>query len=366
MNVTHVVENLNRGGLERVVIDLIGAQRALGCEVRVICLFEPGTLAPELQAQGVEVESCGKRNGLDLRALRRARTLMRRFGTEVLHTHNAAAHYYATAAAVGLPVRRRINTRHGMGATRASTRREWLYRLSLRATDWVVTVCEAARRDLLERGLAARRGVLAIPNGIRVEQFEPGSDDCRAALRRELGFGPDTAIVGTVGRLNWAKDHPVLLHAFAALRARLPDVGLVVVGGGERREAIEALVGELGIGDAVRLLGDRSDVRALLRGFDVFALSSRTEGYSLALLEASAAALPIVATDVGGNAEIVREGVSGHIVPARDPAALAAALADVLVDPARARDMGAAARAWVLEQGSLARMAERYRDVYAA
>jgi glycosyltransferase involved in cell wall biosynthesis len=140
---------------------------------------------------------------------------------------------------------------------------------------------------------------------------------------------------------------------------------LAWAGDGAERPAFEAAAQAAGIADRVRALGDRGDVPRLLRGFTVYAMSSRTEGYSIALLEACASGLPIVATDVGGNREIVREGVNGLLVPAGDPPALAAALARLLDDPARAAAMASAGLAFVRAEGSLEAMAARYRLVYA-
>jgi sugar transferase (PEP-CTERM/EpsH1 system associated) len=365
VNVTHFVENLNRGGLERTVIDLIRAQLTLGHRCQVVCLFERGALADEVEALGVAVHACGKRRGFDVRALARARRLLREHGTEILHTHNATAHYHAVLAALGLGIRRTINTRHGMGALDTGSRRETLYRYAMRATNAVVTVCEAARREL-ERSAALPTGKLvSIPNGIRVDRFTPASAQARERLVIALRLPPQTRLIGTVGRLNWAKDHVGMIRAFAALRQRMPDCALVIVGDGERRAELAAFAGAEGLTDCVLLLGDRNDIADLLVGFDVFALSSLTEGYSIALLEACAAALPIVATDVGGNGEIVRDGVNGALVPPRSPDALAQALFEMLAEPERARSMGQAGREWVLGQGSFTTMAARYDALYA-
>ena len=143
MHIVHFVENLDRGGLERTVVDLIASQREAGHQCRVICLFKLGLLAKELLASGVRVDACSKHPGLDLRALRRARALIRQSPDAVLHTHNAMAHYYAVIASMGLPLKCRINTRHGMGGRARSGRQEWLYRQSMCFTDYAVAVCEA-------------------------------------------------------------------------------------------------------------------------------------------------------------------------------------------------------------------------------
>lgn len=364
LRIVHVVENLERGGLERMVVDLAVAQRAAGHDTGVLCLFQPGALAEELQGQGIEVRACGKRGGLDLGALRRLRERLRAAPGAVVHTHNANAHYHTVAAAPGLSLARLINTRHGMGAARPRSRGEWLYRRTMSRTDTVAAVCEAARSRFAAQGVRPRRGLLAVPNGIRVENFVAAGAERRAALRSVLELPPGARIVGTVGRLNPVKDQATLLRAFARLHRDLPDTALVLVGDGALRGRLEAEAAALDIGDAVRFLGDRGDVRQLLQGFDAFALSSLSEGYSMALLEACASGLPIVATDVGGNREIVADDRNGVLVPAADEVALASALAGLLRDPARAEAMGRAGRDWALREASIDTMAARYEALY--
>ena len=366
MKILHVVENLERGGLERVVVDLAARQRADGHEVRVACVFEPGLLAQELEALRVPVEACGKRRGFDLRALQRLRQAMRASRGGVLHTHNATAHYLACAAGLGLGFARVVNTRHGMGAADPASRKEWLYRRTMRRTDVVAAVCEAARTRFHAQGVAPRGRLLAVPNGIRTDAFARSGAQARDALARALDLGEDALIVGTVGRLNPVKDQATLIEAFARVHAAMPRAALVVVGDGPARQALQAQAQASGVAHRVRLLGDRDDVAALLRGFDLFALSSRSEGYSIALLEACAAALPIVTTDVGGNGEIVVEGRNGRLVPAADPVAFAQAMAGVLADAALAARMGAAGHAWSAAHGSLRSMAARYEALYGA
>ncbi len=366
MNVTHVVENLNRGGLERMVLDLVQEQQLRGDRCQVLCLFEAGTLAHELDGSGIGVMALGKRQGLDLRALSALRNAVRAHATEVLHTHNAVAHYLAVLATRGLPLRRTINTRHGMGALARVTRREQLYRLALHRTDAVATVCEAARQDAIRRRIIPVAKACVVPNGIRLEVHAPRSSPQCIQLRRMLRLTDGARVVGSVGRLNPLKDQTALIRAFAPVRARHRDCVLLLIGDGPLRAQLQDCAQAQGLADAVHFLGDRSDVPALLQGLDVFALPSRSEGYSMALLEACAAALPIVATDVGGNREIVRDGQTGLLVPAQDAAALTAALDRLLDDAALATRLGQAARAWVEHEGTLQAMAARYAGLYAA
>ena len=160
MRISHIVENLNRGGLERVVIDLAKAQAAAGHDCQVVCLFEAGSLAHELTSHGIPVVACDKRDGADMRALLRLRRALSSQRTEVLHSHNGLPHYYAMAAAMGLGLRRIVNTRHGMGDVTPSSRREWLCRQSMHFADVAVAVSEAC--GVLQRSASRKPSAATI------------------------------------------------------------------------------------------------------------------------------------------------------------------------------------------------------------
>jgi len=181
---------------------------------------------------------------------------------------------------------------------------------------------------------------------------------------RMLNLPARAKVIGTVGRLTLLKDQVNLIRAFQQVHAAKPDTVLLLIGDGELRELLEDCARNGGVLDHVYFLGDRNDVHALLQGLDLFVLSSISEGYSLALLEACAAGLPIIATDVGGNFEIIRDGDTGILVPAKDPDALATAMLTLLREPAHAKGLGDAARAWVESNGSLETMASRYMQIY--
>jgi len=210
VNITHFVESLDRGGLERMVLELVKYQHRQGHRCQVVCLYSSGTLAHELDELGIAVQACGKRQGLDLTALARARRMVSTHATEVLHTHNAVAHYQAVLATCGLPMRQVINTRHGMGAHRRARRREWLYRRALARTDTVVAVCEAARSDAIRRGIVPSSKACVVPNGIHVEAFQTTSPRMHERITRLLNLPEQTQIIGTVGRQGSARPHPRL------------------------------------------------------------------------------------------------------------------------------------------------------------
>jgi len=364
MNIVHVVESLAIGGLERVVLSLATWQRRRGDAIRILCLFEEGAMSGQARAAGIDVQTIGKRSGWDLHALQALRMALCDKPVDVLHTHNAVAHYHAVAAALGLGLKRVLNTRHGMGAPRGA-RRERLYRLAVRGADAVVFVSHAGFAHFVQQegGVPAHKAHV-IANGVEVTAIAERQDALHRKLLARLGRPPETLLIGTVGRLNPVKDHATLLLAMQRLRRAGHTADLVLVGDGVTRQALQAQARMLQVEDCVHFLGMRDDVLSLLPSFDLFALSSITEGYSLALVEAAAAALPIVATRVGGNADIVAAGVNGLLVEPRDAAALAKALAQLLDDGDLRQRMGQAGRTWALNHGSVEAMGRSYDALY--
>lgn len=365
LKITHVVETLERGGLERVVVDLCVGLRQSGHDVDIVCLFQDGLLADEARALGVQVRALRKRNTLDLRTLLGLRTFLVEGPSRVIHSHNAMAGYYVGAATIGGPRAVRVNTRHGMGEAALLTRKERLYRLSLARYHTVALVCDAARSAFVSSGLVPESKAVVVPNGIPVRKFSSRSTRDRAASRAALGYGPMDFVIGTVGRLNWAKDHELLLASFERARQQVGDSArLIIVGEGDLRRPLEVSVRSRALHDVVSLPGDRSDIAELLPALDIFVCSSRTEGYSIALLEAAAAGLPVVATDVGGNGEIVRNGSTGLTVPYGDAEALSAAMVRLFKNPSYRQALGRAAQEWAMKEASVESMVERYVALY--
>jgi glycosyltransferase involved in cell wall biosynthesis len=374
MNIVHVVESLDVGGLERVVLSLVSWQIEQGHRSRIICLFHEGALAAEARAKGIEVVAVGKHMGFDLHALRLLRAELSRGRPDVVHTHNAVTHYYSALARVGLKLRRMVNTRHGMGSLHGSTRLDRLYRTALIGTHVAVSVCHAVQARFVATGVIPANKAAVVANGVPMEKIAARNQAAKEKLMAELGRPSGAVVLGSVGRLSPVKDHDNLLHALRLVRAEGRAVELVVVGDGETRSGLEALARSLGLRDCVHFLGMRQDVAALLSAFDMFVLSSISEGYSLALVEAAAAALPIVATRVGGNADIVHADMgevtegqdksNGLLVPAKDSPALAAAIGRLVDDDALRERMGSAGRAWALKHGTVDAMGRAYDALY--
>jgi glycosyltransferase involved in cell wall biosynthesis len=360
--VLHLVDSLDIGGLETTVLRLAKAQAAAGLDVTVATLFRPGALVEAITQAGVVHAPIGKRPGFDGGALLRIRRLVRSRRTRILHTHNPVAHYYGVLATLGQPVHR-VNTRHDMGVHARTRRLDRIYRGVMPATSAVVAVCEAARAAFVERALVPARLLSVIHNGI--EPCALPTDAERGSARRALGLqdADRRLVVGTVGRLNTVKRIDVLVEAWRHV-ADARDAHLVVVGDGPERAALESLVRSRGLERCVSFVGARMDVRNLLPAFDLFALSSDTEGMSVALVEASWAGLATVATDVGGNPEIVLPEQTGILVQPGAPRALAHAIGALLADPARRNSMGRAARSRAERCWTVDAMSRAYMQVY--
>jgi glycosyltransferase involved in cell wall biosynthesis len=362
--IVHVVDSLEFGGLERVVADLAVAQARRGHRVHVFSIQDTHGLRAELERAGIPVVQGGKRSGLDPALVLRLRALVRGLGGCIVHTHNFVPNYYAAMAVVGLRGAVLVNTCHNMGARLRAPRLRLLYRASLLRTRRVAMVGRQVEERLTKLGIAPRGRTEVVPNGIPLTRHErlPGA---RERARTVLALPDDALVIGCVGRLVELKNHRVLIAQLPALAADFPQLRLVLLGDGPLAPALRAQAAALGAADRVVMPGARDDVHALLPGFDVFALPSHTEGLSIALLEACAAGLPIVASRVGGNPEIVVEDVTGRLFDPDDGAALQPILSTLLADPALRARLGHAARVWVEENGSVEVMCDKYDGVYA-
>ncbi len=222
---------------------------------------------------------------------------------------------------------------------------------------------QAGLERYIRVGAVPREKIRYIPNGVDTERFRPDSA-VRARLREELGLR-DAFVWLAVGRFEKPKDYPTMLQAFAQVLEGQREAVLLVAGDGPLRPAMEELAHELGIAERVRFLGIRRDVPELMNTADAYLMSSSWEGMPMVLLEASATGLPIVATHVGGNPEIVLDGKTGFLVPSKNPKALAQAMLRLMSIPERERQkMGEAARRHIEANFSLDRVVEQWEILY--
>jgi glycosyltransferase involved in cell wall biosynthesis len=361
----HVVLNLRVGGLERVVVDLVRNTDPSRYAAEVCCLDGGGDLQAELEALGIEVTLLRMSDLGGGAVLRSLADRMRRSGTAVVHTHNVLPHKFGALAArcAGVPVV--VHTKHGRNFVRRPfehPKAQVYGHLLSWITDRIVAVSENAHEVCRRYELVPARKLMTMKNGIDVRRYELEID--RAAVLSQLGIPASARVVGNVARCVLEKDHATLVRAFARVLPSVPDAFLLLVGDGPLLEATGALCRGLGLAERVKLAGRRADVPRVLRALDVFALSSITEGTSISLLEAMSAEVPVVATAVGGNPELVEDGVTGLLCPPSDPDALAARIGEVLRSPAPARHRARAAKAKVIRLYSLDRVIAEYMQLY--
>ena len=227
----------------------------------------------------------------------------------------------------------------------------------------VFSVSQDLRRHMEAEGFTGRP-VGVIRNGIHIGPLPDQAT--RASARARFKVTDHEILIGAVGRLDPVKDLCCLLDAFRLLRSATPSCRLVIVGDGPERNRIGEYAKAIGIADSVDMTGHRQDVRALLAGLDMYVNSSISEGISLTILEAMSAAIPVVATRVGGTPEVIIDGDTGRLVEPRNPTSLADAVRDLILDQAFARTMGLRGRERVEAEFSIGRMVEEYARVYAS
>jgi glycosyltransferase involved in cell wall biosynthesis len=355
--VVHVVDSLEIGGLERLVHDLIIARG--GETTSVACLEAIGPFGEALQKEGVKVQLIGKEGGFVAIVWRLLRHL-RRIQPDVVHCHNLTTFGYGAIAARlagDVPV---VMTKHGNLVTRTGVTGR-LNGFLIRRAD-VVAVSREAGGIMGAWMPEGSRPVRCIANGISIGPYDdlPSREEARV----QLGRPAPSFVVGIVARVTRGKGHLVLIDAFAGILNNIPGALLLIVGEGGLLPTVKARIRELALERSVLTLGERQDVPAILAALDVFCLPSETEGMPMTVLEAMAAGLPVVASNVGGIPEVVEEGRTGLMVPPRAVGALAAALLALAGDPERAREMGRLGRERLLKEFSLEQAVIAYEDVY--
>jgi glycosyltransferase involved in cell wall biosynthesis len=288
---------------------------------------------------------------------------LRRLRLDILHVHHVPLWLRIRRAAKWAGVSRIVLTEHAKFSISRSPVLQEACRRAAEAVSCFTVVSEDLKDYFVsELGVSAER-LRVVRNGVDTRRFHPGERG--EALRGLLPAGYTGPVAITVGRLTEAKDHGNLLEAWSLLEREGRAPYLLIVGDGELRDAVERQVAAQSLGATVRLVGARSDIDTLLRGSDIFIVSSRREGLPLALLEAMASGVPVVATRVGGIPEVLSDGHNGILVPPESPAALAAAVRDLLADGPQRQRLAASGRSSVAEAWSLDRMAACYAEVYA-
>jgi glycosyltransferase involved in cell wall biosynthesis len=338
IRVVEVLATLKRAGAEQMAVSLACRLDPARFETAVVALFDAyeGGFEGVLEERGIPVWHLGKRPGLDPRIFSRLAGVFRRYRPDVAHTHSYVMRYALPAAWMS-GVKGLVHTVHNVAGSEV----DGLGRLIHRVGFWRGAVAVAVAGEVARsfREVYGREPAAVIRNGIEVDRYY--QPQARQAWRAGQGFREDDLLVVSVARLEEQKNPLGLIDAFARASGGNGRWRLLMAGDGSLREAARERARERGVGGRVHWLGVRSDIPELLAAGDVFALASHWEGYPMAVMEAMAAGLPVVATAVGGVPELVEDGVSGLLAPPGDGEALAAALAEAV---RRRRELGEAGR----------------------
>jgi sugar transferase (PEP-CTERM/EpsH1 system associated) len=367
--IAHVIYHLAVGGLENGLANVINGIPEDRYRHAIICLTDYTDFRNRIRNPNVEVHVLHKRPGKDLRLYGKLWRLFLRLKPDIVHTRNLATlEAQLPALLAGVP--HRVHGEHGRDIDDldgTSRKYQVLRRIFRPLIQRYIALSLDLERYLREQIGVPEQKITHICNGVDTEKFQPADAQAKTVLPGDFA-GAGKVIIGTVGRMEAVKDQITLVHAFVRLARECPGgrdtLRLIMVGDGALRAPAQSILESAGLAEAAWLPGERDDVPDLLRAMDVFVLPSLAEGISNTILEAMASGLPIVATDVGGNHELVEQGKTGFLVPRADPAALAEAMRLYVDDPDLRRQHGRAARKRSEDEFSLVKMVRRYQDIY--
>lgn len=341
--IVHVLHSLGVGGAEVLAA---GISRDLCDRYRFafVCLDEPGSLAVELRDQGFVIETQGRSAGMDWSLPGRLRRCFHTHQVDLIHAHQYTPFFYSLLSRTTQDHPPILFTEHGRHyPDHASFKRTLFNRLMLRRHDRITAVGHFIRHALITNEHLPADRIEVIHNGCP-DTAECTAMNTRESIRQTLGLTADQPVFIQVARFHPVKDHATAIRAFAQVHQHQPAARLLLVGDGSEQAVCRERVNALGLGSVIQFLGLRRDVTTLLQAADVFVLSSLSEGISVTLLEAMAARLPIIATDVGGNSEVVIHEHNGLLSPRRDYASMAGHMMSMVTRPDLRIAMGLAGR----------------------
>ena len=352
MKIAHVVDSMEIGGAETLVSQMCRLQREQGHDPCIYAVANLGALGEQMRKDGFVVEANMGRHLPD--ATWNFCQIFKASRPDVVHLHNPTPTIYAAMAARIAGVPSIVSTRHGLVAPPHRMVAELKYKLATHFCDWVVGICDATVNNLKAIRSAQARKIVRVYNGALPLKRAEKED-----WPQKTGF---TLVY--VGRLQPVKNHALLLRAFQAARLSMPSLRLWMVGDGSERASMERLTAELGIAGQVTFWGQQLDVAPFFLAADAFIMSSRSEGLPVSLLQAFSLGLPVIVTEVGGMAEVVRLAQAGFTVSAADPAEMAAAILRLADNDKEREQFAANAVAAFHARFTLQTMADAYMEIY--
>jgi glycosyltransferase involved in cell wall biosynthesis len=360
--ILHLITSLEVGGVENQLAKVVSSYDRNAFSPLVCCLSRKGKIGEELERRGIAVQVLGEEpTGFNPRILWKLRRLLQREGVAVLRAHKYHSAFYGVLAGHMARVPAIVPSYHLSQATR-KPRRRVIIRLLSHWSDAVVAVSFAVKGNLMGMGIPESK-LRVIYNGVDLGDFQDLLP--KEVAREGLGIPPGSWVIGSIGRLKPQKGYGTLLQALPLLeKGGLSDYSVLLAGDGKSRADLERESRAMGCGEKVKFLGMRRDIPRLLRAMDVFAFPSLWEGFGTAVVEAMAAGIPVVASDLPCVREILPDEGYGLLVPANDPGALAAGLLSVWKDGTRREVTTRAAKERAWESFSLVKVVRRYQDLY--
>jgi sugar transferase (PEP-CTERM/EpsH1 system associated) len=358
--VLHVVLSMETGGLENGIVNLINNADADRFIVDVLCLREKGTLADRIHNPNSQVIFDGNNDPSLLTAIKKVYKVCKEGQYHIVHSHGFStmlASYLATRL-TKTPVM--MNGEHGT-LYYSSLKQRALQRWLFKSMDTNLTVSSELKSKIQKEFRLSLDNIIPIINGVDSNTFRP---ELNSSIRNELSIPDQDIIIGSVGRLVSVKNYPSLINAFFHGLQKSSHTHLVFAGDGPERNTLEKLANDLNLRERVHFLGRRDDIPNVMNGFDLFVLPSFSEGLSNTLLEAMSCGVPVIASHVGGNPEIVKVNVSGLLYPSNDVEALSKILCRLCNSTSEIEKLSTLAREHIVKNYSLQSMVDNYESVY--
>lgn len=364
INIMHILHSFEAGGLEEVVINLINNLNLNLFNVCVCSLTKGGAFKNRISTK-IKIFELNKKEGNDYLIPFRLMKLFKQEKIQIVHTHNWGTLCEGAVGAKLAHIPIIIHQEHGtlISVIKNKKRRRLTIKFLFNYIEnQVIAVSNALKQAIIEFLNIDKSKIITIHNGIQIDKFDIIID--KTSKRKELGLTDDDIVVGTIGRLVPVKNQKVLIQAIKYLLNRLPKIKLILIGKGPLEEELKTFTQNLNLTNKVLFLGQRNDIPELLKIMDVFTLPSLHEGISITLLEAMASGLPVVATDVGGNPEVVINGKTGILIPPNDHIKLAEAINDIIQDKNKATLYACTAKMQIKNKFSLEKMVNKYENLY--
>lgn len=350
------------GGAEMQLVKLAINLKKRGHEILVVSMLQPKEFVEELAENHIDTLNLGMQAGVpNPKAILRLARYMRKYRPQILHSHMVHANLLGRIVRMFAPVQVQISTIHSINE--GGRVREYLYRITNGLSTVTTIISEIAAKKYIDKKIVPKRKLKYIPNGIEIDSFRRDITIGKAK-RIELGISNQFVWLA-VGRVESEKDYPNLIMAFNELIKSNGNCVLVIVGEGSKLDEIKELAIELGVDEKIKFLGKRSDIKDLMSMSDSFVLSSIYEGLPMVLLEASVCELPLIATDVGGNREVINDGENGYLVSKSNPMELAGKMLQIMNLGVEERlNMGNKARKYVEEKYRIEKVLDEWEKLY--